>query len=490
MKEFIVVPKYLWDGSAAAVAEHQAVLIRDGVVAKIGGKEQLTAEAPNAQLMENEDWLMLPAFVDAHDHGRGMSPVSFGAPDQALEMWLQDLNKLPAIPHYTACYYDGIRLASCGVGTVLHSHNPNDFSKIKDEMIATARGYKDAGVRSILCPLYLDQNKRIYYNRDQFIASLPEPLRTSFAAGIHDQIMTMDQYLELVEAIRDGLKEEIAQGWVEIQLHPNGGQWCSDGALLRMKEYALAHGMNIHLHLLETQYQAEYAQRTWGKSFIKHYQEIGFLGPWVSFAHAVWLDEEDLQLIASSGARLVTNPSSNLRLRSGTFNMRRAAQLGLHCGIGLDGCAFDDDQDYLREIRVAWLNNRHNGVDGNVPYLDVLKMATSGGASVAASQLSPGVIREGANADFVCVSLNKIFSPYTDPGLDPLAILVQRATRDSVELTFVNGVQTWAKSETFQNKEAQAEKQICDVIRQLRAADDGKRDNSVLLAHVHDFYAK
>lgn len=142
-----------------------------------------------------------------------------------------------------------------------------------------------------------------------------------------------------------------------------------------MKEYALKHGMYIHLHLLETQYQAEYAKRTWVKSFIKHYKEIGFLGPWVSFAHAVWLDEEDLQLIAESGAHLITNPSSNLRLRSGIFNMQRANELGIDCGIGLDGCAFDDDQDYLREIRVAWLNNLHNGVDGEVDYKDALKMA-------------------------------------------------------------------------------------------------------------------
>jgi len=361
---------------------------------------------------------------------------------------------------------------------------------IKEEMVSTAKGYKDAGVRSILCPLYLDQNKRIYYDRDQFIAGLPKPLNSEFKVGIRDQIMNIDEYLTLVGEIRDALKEDIESGWTEIQLHPNGGQWCSDAALLRMKEYAISHNMHMHLHLLETQYQAEYARRTWGKSFIKHYQEIGFLGPWVSFAHAVWLDEEDLQLISASGARLVTNPSSNLRLRSGTFNMRRASELGLFCGIGLDGCAFDDDQDYLREIRVAWLNNRHNGVDGDVDYLNVLKMATSKGATIAASNLTPGVIEKGRNADFVCISLNSIIKPYADSDLDPLALLVQRATRGSVDMTFINGVQTWGKTENFRQKEAEAEKQICDVIKKLRESDPDKRDNSVLLSHVHDFYAR
>lgn len=489
MQEILVVPGLLWNGTADQAVADQAVLIRDGVVRRIGPKAELQQQAPGAQVLEDPDWLMLPAFVNAHDHGRGVSPVSFGTPDQALEIWLQDLNKLPAIPHYDACYYDGIRLASAGVGMVMHSHNPNSFANIREEMVQAARGYRDAGVRSILCPLYLDQNKRIYYDRDKFIATLPEPLRTSFAAGIHDKIMSMDEYLALVEGIQQDLKQEIAEGWVEVQLHPNGGQWCSDEALLQMKEYALAHGMYIHLHLLETQYQAEYARRTWGKSFIRHYQDIGFLGPWVSFAHAVWLDEEDLQLIAASGAHLVTNPSSNLRLRSGAFNMQRACQLNLNCGIGLDGCAFDDDQDYLREIRVAWLNNRHNGVDGNVPYLDVLKMATSKGATETATPLSQGILEEGAHGDFVCVSLKSLTRPYTDPGLDPLALLVQRGTRDSVRMTFVNGRQTWDRTEAFRQKEEAAEERLCASIRKLRAADPGKRDNALLLGKVHDFYA-
>lgn len=214
MKEFIVVPGCLWDGVSGAVAEDRAVLVRDGVVRRIGPKAELVKEAPGAQLLEDADWLMLPAFVNAHDHGRGMSPVSFGTPDQALEVWLQDLNKLPAIPHYDACFYDGVRLASAGVGTVLHSHNPNNFGDICQEMIQAARGYRDAGVRSILCPLYLDQNKRIYYDRDKFIESLPEPLRTNFAAGIRDRIMTIDEYLELVGRIQDGLRKEIDEGWV------------------------------------------------------------------------------------------------------------------------------------------------------------------------------------------------------------------------------------------------------------------------------------
>ena len=253
---------------------------------------------------------------------------------------------------------------------------------------------------------------------------------------------------------------------------------------------ALVRLVSLLIHHAAAVRTEQYAKRTWGKSFIKHYKEIGFLGPWVSFAHAVWLDEEDLQLIAESGAHLITNPSSNLRLRSGIFNMQRANELGIDCGIGLDGCAFDDDQDYLREIRVAWLNNLHNGVDGEVDYKDALKMATSRGAKISACGLSSGILEPGATADFTMISVDSIEKPYADPGIDPLALLVQRGTRQSVIMTCVNGKIAWQQNDESRKKEKDAEIQICTAIKELRAKDDGKRDNSIILQHVHDFYTK
>lgn len=488
MEKYVISARYLWDGVSSEVSRDMALCVDGGRISDVGSIDRIRKAHPDAAFIDGSNYLVLPAFTDAHDHGRGVSPVAFGAFDRALEMWLQDLNKLPVIPHYEACYYDGIRLASTGVGTVLHSHNPNSFADIRKEMVDTAHGYMDAGIRSILCPLYLDQNKRIYYDRDRFLKELPDSIRDSFAAGIKDKIMSMEEYLSLVEGIASDLKDEIAAGWVEVQLHPNGGQWCSDEALLQMKEYALAHGMNIHLHLLETKYQREYAMRTWGKNFIKHYADIGFLGPWVSFAHSVYMDDEDLKLIAESGSRLVNNPSSNLRLRSGSFRILKVHELGIHAGIGLDGCAYDDDQDYLREIRTAWLNNSVTGVDGEVDYMKVLRMATSEGATVAAHKLTEGVIRPGCNADFVCLNADMLYKPYADSYIDPLALLVQKATRNFVELTVVNGNIVWKKDEEHQKKEQEAADRLASSIRSWRESHPGRRDNELLISFVHDFY--
>jgi 5-methylthioadenosine/S-adenosylhomocysteine deaminase len=48
------------------------------------------------------------------------------------------------------------------------------------------------------------------------------------------------------------------------------------------------------------------------------------------------------------------NTSSNLRLRSGLPPVERFLRHGVRFGLGLDGMAFDDDEDALRELRVAW----------------------------------------------------------------------------------------------------------------------------------------
>ena len=44
--------------------------------------------------------------------------------------------------------------------------------------------------------------------------------------------------------------------------------------------------------------------------------------------------------------------------------------------------------------------------------------------------------------------------------------------------------------EESRKKEKDAEIQICTAIKELRSKDDGKRDNSIILQHVHDFYTK
>lgn len=488
MKRWILAPEYIWDGISEKPEKGVCFLVEDGKISGKGSLKQCRDSAPDAEIICGE-YLILPGFTDAHDHGRGISPTGFGVEDAPLEMWLQDLWKIPPISHYTACYYDGIRLASSGVTTVLHSHNPNSFDNMEDEVIAAARGYLDAGVRCILCPLYLDQNKGIYLEREKFIRSLPEDTGRMFRAGIHDKLYEIEEYFALIDRLRERLKKEISDGMVEIQLHPNGGQWCSDEALLKMKEYALSHEMKIHMHLLETKYQAIYAQKQWGCTFIQHYKNIGFLGPWLSCAHMVWINGEDMDLLKEYGVVPVNNPSSNIRLRSGMFPLRELVKRNIPVGLGLDGCAFDDDQDYLREIRTAFYNMETAGAGSIIPNIIPIKMATVWGSRIADGRLSPGILSPGTDADFVCISLKELYRPYADESAGIVDLLLHRGRRETVQAVFVKGIKIYDKDRDVE-KVQKAEKKIAEEISDLRKKNPcqnlaWKKD---LISRVERFY--
>lgn len=485
---YIMAPSYLWDGTADEAETGVCLLIEDGKVVCKDTLGQCRRQAPDAEVYAG-DYLILPGFTDAHDHGRGVSPTGYGVADRPLELWLQDLWKIPAVSHYTAAYYDGIQLASSGVTTVLHSHNPNDFGRLYEEVIDGAKGYNDAGIRCIMCPLYIDQNKGVYAERDEFIKSLPEDIGAAFGNSIHDKLFTIDEYLELIDALRKALQNEISEGLVELQLHPNGGQWCSDEALLRMKEYALAHDMKIHMHLLETKYQAIYAQKTWGCSFIEHYEKIGFLGPWLSCAHIIWITEKDQQLLQKYGVLSVNNPSSNIRLRSGIFPLRGMAEKEALVGLGLDGCAFDDDQDYLREMRIVFYNMEQVGMGSMIEHTIPLKMATVWGSRITDGRLSPGSLTPGADADFVCISMEELRRPYADDFTDVMDLLLHRGRRETVAMTFVKGRRIYDKLES-QKKLAEAEQKIASEIKMLRR-EQPFRDipwKRTLISKAEDFY--
>ena len=95
MGKYIVNAKYPWDGISESVSEDMSILVEDGKIASVGKREDIIGSNPSADVICGKDYLVMPSFVNAHDHGRGVSPVAFGAFDRALEMWLQDLNKLP-----------------------------------------------------------------------------------------------------------------------------------------------------------------------------------------------------------------------------------------------------------------------------------------------------------------------------------------------------------------------------------------------------------
>ena len=155
---------------------------------------------------------------------------------------------------------------------------------------------------------------------------------------------------------------------IHIQASPVGGQWASDALIQGATDWARANNTRVQMHMLESPYQRDYAWRTWGRGFIEQLDSMGALGEWADpGAHGVERGRRPGALLAARGVCVAHNPSSNLRLRSGIAPIARYRQAGVNVGIGMDGHTLDDDQDYLREMRLAFTLGNQPGAGSAGP---------------------------------------------------------------------------------------------------------------------------
>jgi cytosine/adenosine deaminase-related metal-dependent hydrolase len=191
------------------------------------------------------------------------------------------------------------------------------------------------------------------------------------------------------------------------------------------------------MHFLETRYQREWADKHAPQGAARHLKEIGLLSPRLTLAHCVWASDEDLELIAEAGAIIATNASSNLHLRSGIATIGKAIRMGCKVAIGLDGAAFDEDDDMLREIRLGHFLHAGWGYEENVAREKYLLDGVRHGRTANGFAGEAG-ITDGAPADFVELDLDLLDRDQVMP-VDPLDYLFARATRAHVKRVVADG---------------------------------------------------
>jgi hypothetical protein len=149
---------------------------------------------------EPSETLILPALSNAHDHGRGMRTIAFGAGDDALEVWIAALGREPATDPYLRAAVAFARMAEAGIATLNHCHNAADPDRLVQEAEAVSRAAKDVGLRVAFAVPVTGRNPLTYGDPAPLFDRLParqaEAIRTRPARGPS----AMDQ-LAMVEEV-------------------------------------------------------------------------------------------------------------------------------------------------------------------------------------------------------------------------------------------------------------------------------------------------
>src|SRR5258707_1984671 len=107
------------------------------------------------------------------------------------------------------------------------------------------------------------------------------------------------------------------------------------------------------MHLLETVYQRAWADQNFPQGIVRYLRDIGFLSERLTLAHCIHARPDELEMIAASDTRIVTNFSSNMHLRSGLAPIAAAHQCGCGIAVGGDRLALDEHDDALRRMRLV-----------------------------------------------------------------------------------------------------------------------------------------
>ena len=193
--------------------------------------------------------------------------------------------------------------------------------------------------------------------------------------------------------------------------------------------------MKLHIHACETRKEVDDCLAAHGCSPIVYLEKLGALSPQTILAHAVHLDDRDIDIILKHGVTLCTNPASNLKLCSGAFMFKKLWNKGAFITLGTDGSASNNNVSMLDEMKLAALSAKMQSGDPTAGSAEqVFQTATKNGA--AALGLDAGVIAEGKLADCLLVDLN---NPLLVPNYNLISNMVYSADSSVIDTVFCNG---------------------------------------------------
>jgi 5-methylthioadenosine/S-adenosylhomocysteine deaminase len=232
---------------------------------------------------------------------------------------------------------------------------------------------------------------------------------------------------------------------IDAALAPHSIYMVSEELLRWTAELADERRLPIHIHLSETEQEVRDCLEQHGLRPAAYLDRLGVLNERTILAHGVWLDREELALIAARGCTVVTNPVANMKLAvGGVFPYPAAREAGVAVGLGTDGPGSNDSLDLFSDLKTFALIQRHAAGDPTVlPAREAWQLATAAGAPVLRHEGNIVHVRHaqcssleiGAAADFL---LLRAKSPELSLG-DLHSDLVYAASGSIVETSVVGG---------------------------------------------------
>ena len=364
---------------------------------------------------------MLPAFVNAHDHARPTAS-SFGALGMPLESWiLRSALGTPVDPYLTAASALARSARPGCAAMMVHYTRPSGTMPLVEEASAIARAASDVGIRIAFALAVRDQNPIVYGDGEPVLSGLSSDDRRRSKQLFVRAPMSPKDYIELTDAIASA----IAGPKVDVQLGPGRRAVVLETAAGGGgRKFGAAPAAAFTCICWRPSISAPGRTGIFRNGIVRYLSDIGFLSERLTLAHCIHARPDELEMIAASGARIVTNFSSNMHLRSGLAPIAAAHTCGCAIAVGVDGLALDEDDDVISEMRLVQMMHGGLGFRRTWTHSEFLGLAVRNGRKATGAP-GPGALVPGAPADFVTIDLDRLDRDRIMP-VDPLELLFAR----------------------------------------------------------------
>lgn len=384
--------------------ERTAVVVSNGVIQDLLGIEACKLKYSATKTIHLMDHVLIPGLINLHTH-MGMTLMRGLADDKALMPWLEK-HIWPAEQQLVSERF--VRDNALFACAELLSGGVTCFNDMYFYPQATADAAVQAGIRAQLGLVVLE-------------------FPTAYAADA-------DDYIQKGLEARDSWRNSPL---LTSSMAPHAPYTVADATYEKVITYAEQLGMGVHTHLHETADEISRSIDQHGVRPIRRMANLGLLGPNVTAAHCVQMNDEDVNLIKSYGVHVAHCPSSNLKLGSGVAPVSNMLNETINVGIGTDSAASNNRLDMFTEMRLAALLAKGSTGDASVvPACQALEMATINGAKALGLDDKIGSLEIGKLADLAAI---RIADVETLPCFDPISHLVYVCGREHVSHVWVSG---------------------------------------------------
>lgn len=384
--------------------ERGFIRIDEGKIKAIGPMEDIRPEAEEAEVTDLKGMLVMPGFVNTHTH-LPMTMLRGYADDLPLHTWLTRYI-FPAESRMVTS--ENVRIATQLAFIEMIKSGTTCFNDMYFFEDIIAEEAKKAGIRGVLGESVID---------------FPTP-----------DFGSVEEGLALSEQLIAKWKGD---AWVHPSVCAHAPYTCCRETLEKTKALADKYDTLLQIHVAETRKEVEDIMQQTGKTPVDYLYSIGLLDERVIAAHCVWLNEEDIRLMARSGAAVGHCPKSNLKLASGIADVDTYQKAGITVGIGTDGTASNNTLDMVEEMRFAALLPKvlHYNPEA-VNARMALRMATVEGARAIGLGKVTGCLEPGKEADLIVVHSD---ASNMVPVYDEYSALVYSMNSKNVRSSMVHG---------------------------------------------------